>query len=65
MEKIKRRALIKSLGALSIGIATPTISKGDVLAEPYKEQKKKIKTDMKKKHPFVSTAGFACVTALK
>ncbi len=46
MKNIKRRTLIKSLGALSVGIVTPSISKADVLAEPYKTKKKELKTDI-------------------
>lgn len=46
MKNIKRRTLIKSLGALSLGIAAPSISKADVLAEPYKTKRKELKTDI-------------------
>jgi hypothetical protein len=33
MEKIERRTMIKSLGALSLGLAAPSVSKADVLAQ--------------------------------
>lgn len=46
MEKIKRRTALKSLGALSLAMATPAMSKGDVLVEPYKTKKKEISTDV-------------------
>lgn len=46
MKKIERRSMIKSLGALSLGIAVPSVSKGDVLVQPYKTKKKNIKTDI-------------------
>jgi len=46
MEKIKRRSMIKSLGAISLGIATPSLAKGEAFAEPHKLQKKSLKTDV-------------------
>ena len=46
MEKLKRRTAIKSLGALSLGIATPSLSKGDKFVKPYETQKKNLTTDI-------------------
>ncbi len=46
MKKIERRTAIKSLGALSLGLAAPAISKGEILAQPYKTKKQSIKTDI-------------------
>ena len=46
MEKIKRRNVIKSLGALSLGIATPSLSNAERLVAPYKTQKKSMVTDI-------------------
>ena len=45
MEKIERRTMIKSMGALSLGIAAPSISKAEILVVP-EESKKKIETDI-------------------
>ena len=46
MEKIKRRSMIKSLGAVSLGIAAPTLAKGEAFAEPHTLQKNSLKTDV-------------------
>ena len=46
MDKIKRRSMIQSLGALSLGIAAPSFAKGEVLVEPYQIKKKNITTDI-------------------
>lgn len=46
MEKIERRTMIKSLGALSLGAATPSILKAEVLVQPYETKKRNIKTDI-------------------
>lgn len=46
MEKIKRRSMIKSLGAISIGMAAPVLSKGEVLADPYSVKEQKLETDV-------------------
>ncbi|RAK01995.1 FAD dependent oxidoreductase [Larkinella arboricola] len=46
MEKVKRRSALTALGALSLGMTTPGLAKGEVLAEPYKLQKKTLKTDI-------------------
>jgi hypothetical protein len=44
--KIKRRNVIKSLGALSLGIAAPSLSKAERLVESHKAKKKSIATDI-------------------
>ena len=46
MKKLKRRSAIKSFGALSLGMATPSLSKGERLAEPYKIKSNSITTDV-------------------
>lgn len=46
MEKIKRRSMIKSLGAISLGIASPSLAKGEAFAEPHTLQKNRLKTDV-------------------
>ena len=46
MEKLKRRTAIKSLGALSLGIAAPSLSNAERLVEPYETKKKSIVSDI-------------------
>ena len=46
MEKLKRRTAIKSFGALSLGIAAPSLSTSEKLVAPYEIQKKSITTDI-------------------
>ena len=46
MEKIERRSVLKSLGAISLGVAAPTLSKGEKLAKPYTVKKQTLKTDV-------------------
>ncbi len=48
MEKIERRSMIKSLSisAISLGIAVPSLSKGDVLLEQYETKKQTLTTDI-------------------
>ncbi|WP_138994510.1 FAD-dependent oxidoreductase [Larkinella sp. C7] len=46
MEKIKRRSALTSLGALSFGMAVPTLSKGERLRAPYKLVQQTLKTDI-------------------
>lgn len=46
MEKMERRTMIKSLGALSFGIAAPSITNEEVFVQLYKATKKNIKTDI-------------------
>ena len=46
MGKIERRTMIKSMGALSLGIAAPSIAKGEKLVEAYEIKKKNITTDI-------------------
>lgn len=43
---MKRREVLAKMGALSVGIATPSISKGDVLKAPYTIQNRKIDTNI-------------------
>lgn len=43
---MKRRSLIKSMGALSLGMVTPSLAEGEVLANPCETKKKSIKTDV-------------------
>lgn len=43
---IERRIAIKSLGALSLGVAAPLLSKAERLVEPYETKKKSIVTDI-------------------
>ncbi|GAB3715111.1 FAD-dependent oxidoreductase [Spirosoma flavus] len=43
---MKRRSVIATLGALSLGSATPKLASGEVLKEPYKLVKKTLKTDI-------------------
>lgn len=43
---MKRREMIARMGVLSVGLTTPHLSKGDVLAKPYKTQNQKIETDI-------------------
>jgi len=38
--------MIKSMGALSLGIAAPSLAKGEKLAEPYRMKKSKISTEI-------------------
>ena len=38
--------MIKSLGAISLGMASPTLAKGEVLAEPYTLKQQKLETDV-------------------
>jgi glycine/D-amino acid oxidase-like deaminating enzyme len=38
--------MIKSLGAISLGIAAPSLSKGDVLAQPYRVKEQTLNTDI-------------------
>ncbi|MDQ6481679.1 FAD-dependent oxidoreductase [Dyadobacter sp. LHD-138] len=46
MDKLKRRSALTRLGAISLGMISPSVSKGEVLAEPYKVKKQTIKTDI-------------------
>jgi glycine/D-amino acid oxidase-like deaminating enzyme len=46
MERIERRTMIKTLGALSIGMAAPSVSDGEVLVQPYETKKKNIESDI-------------------
>lgn len=46
MEKIERRTMMKTLGALSIGVVAPSISNNEVLARPHTISEKQIETDI-------------------
>lgn len=46
MEKIERRTMIKTLGALSIAAATPSVSKAEVLVQPFETKEKNITCDI-------------------
>jgi len=46
MEKLKRRTAIKSIGALSLGISAPSLSKAERLVEPYQTKKSNLTTDI-------------------
>jgi hypothetical protein len=46
MAKMERRSVIKSLGAISLGIASTSLSKGEVLAKPYTVKTQTLKTDV-------------------
>ncbi len=43
---MKRREMIAKMGAISVGLTAPHLSKGDILAAPYKVQRRKIETDI-------------------
>lgn len=46
MAKMKRRSMIATMGAISLGIASPILSKGEILSKPFKIDKQTIKTDI-------------------
>jgi hypothetical protein len=46
MDKIKRRSMIKSLGAVSLGMAAPALSRGETLAKPYSLAQQNLETDV-------------------
>ncbi len=43
---MKRRSMIKSVGALSLGMVTPSFAKGEVLMKPYKTNIQNMNTDI-------------------
>ena len=43
---MKRRSAIATLGAMSLGMVSPPLLKGDVLADPYKIRKQRLETDI-------------------
>ena len=45
-KKIERRIAIKTLGALSLGMAAPSVSKAEKLVAPYEVKEKVITTDI-------------------
>ncbi len=46
MDQIKRRTILKSLGAIPFGLASPGITTGEVLAKPYSLVKQELETDV-------------------
>ncbi|WP_257667801.1 FAD-dependent oxidoreductase [Parapedobacter tibetensis] len=46
MEKMKRRSAIATIGAVSLGLASPRLLKADVLQKPYAVKKEILKTDI-------------------
>lgn len=46
MDKIERRSMIKSLGAISLGMAAPSLSTGEVLANTYSVMEQQLETDV-------------------
>lgn len=46
MEKMKRRSAIATLGAVSLGVLSPRLLKGEVLAKPYEIRKQTLETDI-------------------
>lgn len=44
MKKIQRRAALSSIGAMSLGITA--LAKGEIVSEPYKIKKQRLKTDI-------------------
>jgi glycine/D-amino acid oxidase-like deaminating enzyme len=46
MEKIERRSMIKSMGALSLGIAAPSFSKTELFVQPCETKKRNITADV-------------------
>jgi glycine/D-amino acid oxidase-like deaminating enzyme len=45
-EIMKRRSVLKSMGALSLGVVAPSLAEGEVLADPYEIKKNSIETDI-------------------
>ncbi len=43
---MKRRSILKSIGAASLGIVTPSIAKGESLVAPYKVKEESISTEI-------------------
>ena len=43
---MKRRSVLKSMGALSLGMAVPSLAEGEVLADPYETKRNSIETDI-------------------
>lgn len=46
MKKIERRTMIKALGALSIGVVSPSISTAETLVDPYETEEVKLECDI-------------------
>jgi hypothetical protein len=45
-DKIERRSMIKSLGAISLGMVSPTMAQAEVYAEPVSVKVQKLETDV-------------------
>lgn len=43
---MKRRSMIATMGAISLGMTAPALSKGEIPARPYKISKRSLKTDI-------------------
>ena len=43
---MKRRTMLKSMGAVSLGMVTPSFAKGERLVEPYKVKEESITTEI-------------------
>lgn len=46
MANMKRRSMLATMGAISFGVAAPTLSKGEFLSKPYKVDKRSLRTDV-------------------
>ncbi len=46
MDKIQRRSMLRSLLAVSIGMAAPALRKGEMLVEPRSIENQKLNTDV-------------------
>lgn len=46
MTKMKRRSMIATIGALSLGVAAPALAKDEYVSKPYRVDKKSLKTDI-------------------
>lgn len=46
MDKLERRSMLKSLGAISLGMMSPVLAKGERLVEPYKVHQQSIETEV-------------------
>lgn len=46
MTRMKRRSMIATMGALSLGVAAPSVARGEYFSKPYQVDKKSLKTDI-------------------
>jgi hypothetical protein len=46
MEKMKRRTMIRSMGALSLGMTAPAVARGEARVQPFAMKKEHISTDI-------------------